>query len=454
MTSPIMSDRTPQTILFFPCSHGVGFGYIGRALHIAEELRTAGHTCVFASDSVEKIIARCGFAVCAPDSDHGISVPDMPARQGEYIPIGDLNTVFGMMRYYHPGRIRAHLSHDLQVIDAVRPSVVVIDMHPTAGIAARHRGIPVVSVADSDFLRDDPNSWMPWLAPGTVKMPYPSCVPAFNEVLTELALEPIRHVSDLLWGTLTLLASVQALESALPPLHERGPHTYVGPIHWDPPWSNVNETLQHFGDDADKRIYVTLGHGGKVLRHQVEAVLNGCDRPEWAVFASLGLRTTGGEVRLPANARAGEFTGISRPIEWSDVVISHGGHATVLASLQYGRPSIVIPFMSEQEANGRLWVEGQGAGFVLRKAVPTRAPGQHFDFLFRYSGHSDGVELRADDVRLGLEEIFANRDYAERASLIGSELRSAVERRSFLRLFTQTTRSQPCVSSSPAAAAI
>jgi hypothetical protein len=282
---------------------------------------------------------------------------------------------------------------------------------------------------------------MPWLPPGAVKMPYPSCVPAFNEVLAELALEPIRHVSDLLWGTLTLLASVPALESALPPLNERSPVAYVGPIHWDPPWSNVIETLQTFGHDADKRIYVTLGHGGKVLRHQIEAVLDGCDRPEWAVFASLGLRTTGGEVRLPTNARAGDFTGISRPIQWSDVVISHGGHATVLASLQFGKPSIVIPFMSEQEANGRLWIEEQGTGFVLRKAIPARAPGQHFDFFFRYSGPSQRGDLRADDVRLGLEEIFANQHYADRAKLIGSQLRDAVEHRSFLRLLTQNARS-------------
>jgi UDP:flavonoid glycosyltransferase YjiC (YdhE family) len=423
------------TALFFPCSHGVGFGYIGRALLIAEELRFAGCRCVFASDTTERLITRCRFEVCAPDTRHGTSVPDMPERRGEYIPFDNLDSVFGMMRYYHAARIRAHVTEDLDVIDAVHPHLVFVDMHPTGAIAARYRRIPVVSVADGDFLRHDLNSWMPWVAPGTVKMPYPSCTPAFNQVLSELQLEPIRHVSDVLWGTLTLLASTPELESPLPPLNVRGALEYVGPMYWDPPWSNVADTLSEHGRMAARRIYVTMGHGGKVVAEQIQRILDGCVHQDWAVFVSLGFRALDTTVTLPANARAGEFTGLSHPLEWCDVVINHGGYATVLASLQFGRPSIIIPFMSEQEANGRLFVEGSGAGFVLRRTEPAAADsGRRFQFEFRYSGRRSDGTVTAEEIRRGLQEIFAEPRYAERSASVGTRLKAIVAERSFVRL--------------------
>lgn len=427
-----MTQRPSATALFFPWSHGVGFGYIGRALTVAQSLREAGYECVFGSDTAEKIVARSGMKVCPARGAHGVAVPDMGDRRGDYIPLDNLDTVYGIARYYHASRIREHLSQDLEVIDQVRPDVVVVDMQPTAAIAARIRGLPLLSVGDSDFVRDEDNSWMPWLPPEEACiLPYPSCLPAFNEVLAGSGLPAIRHVSDLLWGDLTLLASTPELEEGQPPIHLRGDLEYVGPIFWDPPWSNAAEILRGFGAEGEKRIYITLGHGGKVGGKDFDTVLAGCNREGWVSFASLGFRPPEEQLLLPDNVRVGDFTGLSVPIPWSDVVISHGGYATVLAGLLYGKPAIVIPYMSEQEANGVLFVERNQAGFILRKTVRSNVGSRHFEYRLRYTGASLDGAFGPSEVRQAVEEIFADESYARNAQAMSLKLRERVDKRSF-----------------------
>lgn len=411
------------TILFCPFSHGVGFGYVGRLIAFAEVLRAEGHTCIFSTDAREGLVKRSGFPVHASATPHGTAVPDMGDRQGDYIPIDNIDTAFGIARYYHTKRVRQDVDEDCKIMAAVCPDLVIVDMQPTAAMAARHLGLPLISVGDSDTVRDEMNSWMPWLSDKEANiLPYPSCLPAFNEVLSELGLPKVQHVTDVLWGTLTLLATAPELETHLPPIRSRGPMAFLGPVYWDPTWSDADTLLDGFGADAARRIYVTLGHGGKTTGAQIQTVLDGCARDDWAVFVSLGFRLDG-EVRLPHNARAGTFTGLTKPLQWADLVINHGGHGTVVASLLHGKPSIVIPFMSEQESNGVIFVENNDAGFVLRRTHRSTDPRRHFAYHLRYSGASETGAFTASEVTQAVEEITQTTSYASHAHELGSVLR-------------------------------
>jgi UDP:flavonoid glycosyltransferase YjiC (YdhE family) len=403
------------TILLCPFSHGVGFGYVGRLIVFAERLRAAGHTCIFSSDAREGLVARSGFEVRASPTRHGTAVPDMGERQGDYIAIDNIDSAFGIARYYHASRVRRDVEEDLKIMEAVRPHLVLVDMQPTAAIAARYAGIPYISIGDSDTVRDDANSWMPWLSEKAANvLPYPSCLPAFNQVLVERGLPPISHVTDILWGNLTLLATAPELESHLPPINVRGPMAFVGPVYWDPAWSDAAELLRDYGRDGETRIYVTLGHGGKATSVQVQAVLDGCMQEGWRVFVSLGFRPDG-DVCLPTNAKAGSFTGLTGPMRWADVIINHGGHGTVIASLLHGKPSIVIPFMSEQESNGVVFVEDNGAGLLLRRTIESPDPKRRFSYRLRYSGPSSTGNFAPAEVTHAVCEILANPDHRANA---------------------------------------
>jgi len=52
-------------------------------------------------------------------------------------------------------------------------------------------------------------------------------------------------------------------------------------------------------------------------------------------------------------------------INKSDLIIFHGGYGTMMETAKAGKPSIVIPFHSEQESNGRR-LESNGCGKILK----------------------------------------------------------------------------------------
>jgi UDP:flavonoid glycosyltransferase YjiC (YdhE family) len=207
----------------------------------------------------------------------------------------------------------------------------------------------------------------------------------------------------------------------------------------------VAETLRSFGKSAKRRIYITLGHGGKVATEDFQKMLDGCANPDWAVFVSLGFRPPEQMPVLPANAIAGGFTGIAAPISWSDLVINHGGYATVMTGLMYGKPSIIMPYMSEQEANGILFVEKPGSGFVLRRTFTSREAGKKFEYHLRYSGRSKDGSFTAEEVRKGVEEIFSNPEFAARALDYSAKLRETVEGRSFEKLLGRIADLKPAL---------
>ena len=52
-------------------------------------------------------------------------------------------------------------------------------------------------------------------------------------------------------------------------------------------------------------------------------------------------------------------------IPFADLVVFHGGYGTMMETVAAGKPSIVIPFHTEQEGNGRR-LEQLGCGRVLK----------------------------------------------------------------------------------------
>lgn len=419
--------------LFFPWSHGVGFGYFGRCLVLAALLRDVGHECIFATDTPEMHIKRSGFGVESSGGTQSVAVPDMGEKRGHYIPIDNMDTVYGISKYYHPQIVKDHTVQDIGVIEHVQPDAIVIDMQPTASIAARHMNLPLLSLADADFLYVDDNSWMNWISADQLRnlLPYPSCLSAFNKVMTDYNLAPIEHVTDLLWGNLTLIASIPEVEPDNLTLKKRSEAHFVGPIYWDPPWQEAH-LPRRYNNEECVNIYVTLGHGGKVNRDYLQAVFDGCHQPGWQVFASLGFRPPE-LLDVPPNVHIGGFTGIERPIQWADIVIGHGGHATTLVSVLFAKPSIILPLMSEQEANGHNFVEQLGAGFLLRK---TRLnPGtKRFEWWWRYSGVSSGDIFLAEDVRRGVQEVLDVTRYRQNARRLGSVMERYINGRDLVAL--------------------
>lgn len=418
-----------RTVLFFPWSHGVGFGYVGRSLTIAKELAARGVRCVFASDTKERHVQREGFPLADPADPFATAVPDMGERQGHYIAIDGLDTVFAMSRYYHASRVRREVEANLRLIESVRPDVAVVDLSPTGATAARAAGVPLVSVGDSDYFRDEDLCWMPPVRPEYVRRPYPSCLPAFNEVRAEHGLPAVGHPSDLLWGDLTLIASTPSLEKFQPPLRRRGRMAMTGPIEWTATEAEdgPDDALDDFGTPG-RRLYITLGHGGKYTGEQLRALVEGAGKEGWSCLVGAGFRPPQGlALDRTAQVRRVPFTGLDRPLRWADAVVHHGGYTTVFAAMRHRKPALVLPFMSEQEANTVNFVEAAGAGFRLRRlALGTGR--DYLTFVPRHRPPSTDPTVTADDMALALQEVGSGEEFVPPADLADS-INDAIARR-------------------------
>ncbi|GAB3213772.1 hypothetical protein GCM10027294_48290 [Marinactinospora endophytica] len=406
-----------RRVLFFPWGWGGAAGYTARCLALAEELAAAGDEIAFADCGATRLVREAGFRVLEQDT---APLRDLERRRvPPYLPFADVERVFAVAAGYHRAeRFGRQLDEDAAAIAGYRPDVVVIDMSPTAALAARAVGVPVVSLADADFVAPRPNAWMPWsTVEPRVLLPHPPCLPVISAASVRLGLGPVARAEDLLEGEVTLIPSTPELEPA-----ERGTVRHVGPLYWDPPGAGGDVVLPE--EDGRARVYVSIGSGGMVGADAMQAVLDACAGMPWSVFVSTGFAFRS-ELSVPDNVVLGGFTGVRRPLGWADVVVSHGGYSTVIAALEHGVPNVVLPFMSEQEMNGRRLVERVGAGLLLRTSR-TRPDGR-LEFTDRYSGRSPRPHVASVDIRAGVEEALGDPGMAARARRVGAEL-SALRR--------------------------
>ncbi len=399
--------------LFFPWSAGGAAGYTGRCLALASRIAGA-YDCAFGPEALPRLVEEAGFPLVGPRKRWNPSAP-----RHDYLAFANLERVYAVAaRYYRTDLVRAHVRRDRETIEDQRPDLVVIDMQPTAAIAARSLGVPVLSLADADFLSPSSLAWMPWLTlPPEALLPYPDALPAFNEVLAEHGMEPLDSPTRLLWGDVTLVPSCAELEPLPPPPPGRRQALHVGPLYWDPP-VELDELPSPAGQ---ARVYVTVGGGSMIGRHLLERVLDAVVQPGKVVFASVGVAPPPG-LAAPRNLHLGGFTGLTRPLRWCDVVISHGGYSSVIAAHLHGRPQVVLPLMSEHEANGRQMVERPGCGLLVRR---TRSDERtlRLRFINRVTGESEDPLPAAEDLRATVEEVLADEHKRERAEAISGSLR-------------------------------
>jgi UDP:flavonoid glycosyltransferase YjiC (YdhE family) len=402
-------------LLLFPWGAGGAAGYTCRCLELARRVGDR-HRCAFGPEALIGLVEEAGYPLVGSRERWAPR-----AQRHGFLPFANVERVYAVAaRYCRAEVLRAHVARDRAAIESHRPDAVVIDMQPAAAIAARSLGLPVVSLADADFLSPSPLAWMPWLtlAPDAL-LPYPPCVPAFNEVLAELGLDPIAWPTELLWGDVTLVPSCAELEPVEPPPPGRAPAHHVGPLYWDPP----AEVPPLPNADGAARVYVTIGSGGMITGPILERVAAALARPGLSVFVSAGIAPPPGLAERPG-LRIGGFTGLTETLRWSDVVVTHGGYSSVVAAHLQARPQVVLPLMSEHEANGREMVERPGCGLLVRR-TRTDDGGRHLRFVNRVSGESDDPVPAEADILDAVNQVLGDDSYRERATAMSERLLEA-----------------------------
>jgi UDP:flavonoid glycosyltransferase YjiC (YdhE family) len=345
----------------------------------------------------------------------------MPASG--YMAVPSLDASYASAGYYHPGRIVLQLEKDRKAISRMQPDLVITHMEPTAVIAARLEGVPVVSIADADFLEAGPVSWMPWIEDKKARLtPYPPSTPAFNRILQEVGLPLISDVSDLLCTDLVLVASTPELEPVSAKCSHRGTVHYVGPLIWDPGGDDVAHRLAEFGSCDDPHIYVTLGSGEVAATTLIETSMRLAQTARCFLFIATGYAIQVRNSEGVANrVRLHSFGGIRAALRWADAVICHGGHSTILACLLEGKPMVIVPGMSENEANARLMVARTETGFLLYHTELDSKTGR-LRIIQRYPDLPSQSVLNTENLLCALNELLLNSRYTINAQRKAKQL--------------------------------
>ena len=191
-----------------------------------------------------------------------------------------------------------------------------------------------------------------------------------NATRRDVGLPPLAHV----WHQLdraerVLVHTAESFD--FPPARRPDNVLYVGPVLDDPEW--VDDVPLPMGEEPLVLVATSTGRtrgSERLLRSVVEAL---------AGLHARALVTTGPAVRAAPAPRPGIRIVGSAPhaqvLPHADVVVTHGGHGTVIKALAAGRPCLVMPLGRDQPDNAAR-VVAHHAGLALRpSAAPKRIAG-------------------------------------------------------------------------------
>lgn len=331
--------------LFVPFAPSLA--HVSRCLAVAEAWHTQGHEANFAvgRERVD-MVRQAGFeAQAVPEVDGAVFRTDRG------------------FRWLTPEYFQSNLDAERELVDRFRPDVVLFDFRFSTASSARLASVPAVSILHGNGLRlalqpggtarrliGDPRalSGVAALRLRILRRMFPL---GFQTMLRTVArrvapviqahgLPPASTVFELLLGDRILLADIRELlpEKLPPDAH------IVGPLVWSG-WGGSAPWLEDLGPRP--LIYVTMGSTVHAQASLVKIVRALSDGPYNLVISSGGLP-------LPPDLAAPEHVHIyatvpgATVVQRSALVLSHGGHGTLLQALAAGVPSLILPANPDQ----------------------------------------------------------------------------------------------------------
>lgn len=330
---------------------GGNFGHLSRLLPLARLLCQHGHEPIFAVRDLATASIMIGreFPVLQAPLPPGVDKrPVVPVSHADILAeagFGSKDTLGGMLHAWQG------------LIGLFGPDVIVAQFAPTAIVAARQASIPTVC-PDTGFESPPQVSPFPCFRPW-LKVSHERLLEKEANLLSIINAAcngNSRSLNAALRADLTLLTTLPELDHY--PGRQGG--RYIGPLFQVDEGEKVN-----WQSERDKRIFVYLRpfpelpvvlNDLKNTGAEVIAAIPGVETNVEAAFSSEYFRIIPRQGRLDAL------------LPQADLVVSHGGHGLVSASLLQGVPSLVIPTMIEQWLTA-CNLEGLGAGLGITREL-------------------------------------------------------------------------------------
>lgn len=184
-----------------------------------------------------------------------------------------------------------------------------------------------------------------------------------NKIRAELNLPPIKNTVDLM--DMADLRIIQTLKSFDVPIEPAPSNVrYAGPVLDDPDWVDSDEWVQSEVDKEKPLVIIsfssTFQNQAGVIQNSINALK---DLPVKGLV-TLGMAMENNHFDVPENVTLEKSVQHSMVFPHADIVITHGGHGTIIRALANGVPLICLPNGRDQKDNA-LKVEMHGCGFKL-----------------------------------------------------------------------------------------
>jgi UDP:flavonoid glycosyltransferase YjiC (YdhE family) len=184
----------------------------------------------------------------------------------------------------------------------------------------------------------------------------------YNDCRGRLGLGPLPGVHTGMSRSLTLVGTLPQLEY---PRRWEPWQRVVGPLLWEPPGDHVAPP------PGDGPVVLVAPSTAQDPEHRMlRAALDGLARERVRVVATYNGRAPDPAIAVPANAVLVPWLSYARSMPAADVVVTHGGHGTLVRALASGCAVVVCPAGGDMAENA---ARADWAGVGVR--VPRRLVG-------------------------------------------------------------------------------
>jgi MGT family glycosyltransferase len=189
-------------------------------------------------------------------------------------------------------------------------------------------------------------------------------LPKINDIRESYGLEPLKNLIDLLHqADRRFIQTSEAFDFPIIPAPQNV--RYVGPVLDDPDW--VVEWKNPWPkDDTRPLVIVSLSTTFQNQANVIQACIDSLSGLEVKGLVTLGMAMEDQSFILPENVRIIRSAPHSKVFPHADLVITHGGHGTIMRALSYGLPLVCLPMGRDQNDNAAK-VAYHGCGLNLSK---------------------------------------------------------------------------------------
>ncbi len=404
-----------KRVLLIPSDHGGGKGHVSRTIYLAKKLQASGvQTALvlenkhyadglnagietFLLNTKQEKILRWQFRKPhLPKVE--LSAP--PERPPVFLAFDGLAYQVPRDGYVSQKIVKRRFRQLEKIATRFKPDVLVGDTHFLTFLLGKKLSVPVVQITRQAGFPPDPRFFW-WLRKKPQMVP-PDALAPFAELLDSLSVTDVQQAEDLLQGDLYLIPASPKIEPVKPPDDVKV--IFSGPLA---EISGGAQKIPFFAEQNDlPRVYVTIGGGANRFneRQFFEAILSVFDKTDFRVLVTTARSVPAKLFQgRSANVVFTDWVDGIAAIKQSDLVIQHGGYGSTMEVLLSGKPSIVIPFHSEQEGNGRRIKRLRLGDFYL----PYQGDLQPLTFRWPFGEYT---MLAAMEMKLEREALFSKID--------------------------------------------